>query len=451
MGTHPIFESDFDCLTDCPNSSRREMGKGKPKSKGTKLQLGEFLGDSAGNTVNIGGKTVEMPSAPKAATLEIDITKLPPNPPFTAVVSNLPYDIEERQVWDFFGDLKIDKIDIPREDEDGRFKGIAYIIVDGPKDVAVDTLAHVLAKSDHLLSGRKVRIEIYQRRDDRRGNRDPGFGRSENSDNWRMDRGGGGGGGRNDRYGDRRDDRGYGDRGGYGRGGYDDRRGGGYDDRRGGYDDRRGGYDDRRGGGYDDRRGGGGFDRGYGGGRDRYDDRRGYDDRRYDDRRNYDRDDRDGHGRGGFGGGGRGFSAADDDRSWRRDEPEIPVRRDIREERSERPKLNILPRSKPANENSDSSPAQKGSNPFGAARPIDTSAKEKEIEQKLKETHIRDQPNKPRDQRKEPVKKLTKEELAAQKAEELKNKIERGLPDKDEDDEVKEVGTKSRFDLLDEE
>ena len=62
---------------DCPNSSRREMGKGKPKSKGTKLQLGEFLGDNAGNTVNIGGKTVEMPSAPKAATLEIDITKVP--------------------------------------------------------------------------------------------------------------------------------------------------------------------------------------------------------------------------------------------------------------------------------------------------------------------------------------------------------------------------------------
>jgi len=432
------------------------MGKGKGgKSKGTKLQLGEFLGDNAGNTVNIGGKTVEMPSAPKAATLEIDITKLPPNPPFTAVVSNLPYDIEERQVWEFFGDLKIDKIDIPREDEDGRFKGVAYIIVDGPKDVAVDTLAHVLAKSDHLLSGRKVRIEIYQRRDDRRGNRDPGFGRSENSDNWRMDRGGGGGGSRGDRFGDRRDDRGYGDRGGYGRGGYDDRRG--FDDRRGGgYDDRRGGgYDDRRGGGYDDRRGGGGGfdrDRGYGGGRG-YDDRRGggYDDRRYDDRRNHDRDDRDGFGRGGGYGGGRGFSAADDDRSWRRDEPEIPVRRDIREERSERPKLNILPRTKPADEDTDPSPAQKTSNPFGAARPIDTSAKEKEIEQKLKETHIRDQPNKPREQRKEPVKKLTKEELAAQKAEELKNKIERGLPDKDDDDEVKEVGTKSRFDLLDEE
>ena len=56
----------------------------------------------------------------------------------------------------------------------------------------------------------------------------------------------------------------------------------------------------------------------------------------------------------------------------------------------------------------DSSPAQKGSNPFGAARPIDTSAKEKEIEQKLKETHIRDQPNRPREQRKEPVKKVNR-------------------------------------------
>ena len=52
------------------------MGKGAKKGKGKKLQLGEFLGDSAGNTVNIDGKTVEMPTAPKAATLEIDASKV---------------------------------------------------------------------------------------------------------------------------------------------------------------------------------------------------------------------------------------------------------------------------------------------------------------------------------------------------------------------------------------
>ena len=50
------------------------MGK-KGGKRGTKLGLGEFLGESA-NTVNIDGNAVELPSAPKAATLEIDVTKV---------------------------------------------------------------------------------------------------------------------------------------------------------------------------------------------------------------------------------------------------------------------------------------------------------------------------------------------------------------------------------------
>merc|ERR1719318_672421 len=157
------------------------MGK-KPKSRGTKLRLDEFLGDQSANTVNIDGTAVELPSAPKAATLEIDVTKLPREPPFTAELANLPYDITEQQVWNFFGELKITKIDIPREDEDGRFKGKAYIIVDGKRDAAIETLAHVLAKTDNILMGRRIRIEIYQpRRDDRMDRRggDPNFGRSD--------------------------------------------------------------------------------------------------------------------------------------------------------------------------------------------------------------------------------------------------------------------------------
>ena len=42
------------------------------------------------------------------------------------------------------------------------FKGKAYIIVDGKRDAAIDTLAHVLAKTDNILMGRRIRIEIYQ-------------------------------------------------------------------------------------------------------------------------------------------------------------------------------------------------------------------------------------------------------------------------------------------------
>jgi len=397
------------------------MGK-KGGKRGTKLGLGEFLGESA-NTVNIDGNAVELPSAPKAATLEIDVTKLPREPPFTAELANLPYDITEQQVWNFFGDLKISRIDIPREDEDGRFKGKAYIIVDGKRDAAIDTLAHVLAKTDNILMGRRIRIEIYQpRRDDRR--QDPNFGRSDRAGGWRRDpsprrddRGYGGRGGydrRDDRYGDRRDDRrgGYDDRG-YGRGGYDRR-----DDR---YDDRRGGYDRR-----DDRGYGGGYDRGY--------DRPGYG-RGYDQRGG--RDDR------GYGSRGSYRSAAEDDRSWRRAEPEIPDRPDLRNER-ERPKLQLQARSKPV-ESQSAAPRSASSNPFGAAKAVDTSAKEKEIEQKLKQTTLSDKP------KKEFVKKLTAEERAAQKAEELKKKLESGMSLEDEKKEKTEIGTKSRFDLLDEE
>jgi len=405
------------------------MGK-KAKSRGTKLRLDEFLGDQSANTVNIDGTAVELPSAPRATTLEIDVTQLPREPPFTAELVNLPYDVTEEHVWQFFGDLKISKIELPREDEDGRFKGKAFIIVDGKRDAAIETLAHVLAKNDNILMGRRVRIEIYQpRRDERRGgpSDDPNFGRSDRG-GWRRDAS----------PPPRRDDRGYGDRGGssYGRD-RDDRGGGGS-----GFDrDRRGG------GGFDDRRGGGGFDdrRGGGGG---YEDRRGGYDRgdRYEDR----------------GGGGYRPSPSEDDRQWRRAAPEIPDRPDLsrREEQprgggTERPRLQLAARTKPVDESkaTQKSASRAPSNPFGAAKAVDTSAKEKEIEQKLKATSLNDKPSTGggAPPQKEFVKKLTAEERAAQKAEELKKRIEEGELDNEGKKEKAEIGTKSRFDLLDEE
>ncbi|XP_078581158.1 eukaryotic translation initiation factor 4B-like isoform X4 [Branchiostoma floridae x Branchiostoma japonicum] len=187
-----------------------------------------------------------------------------------------------------------------------------------------------------------------------------------------------------DQYGDRGpgDDRGgYGrsdDRGGYGRdrGGYDDRdRGFGSRDR--GYNDRgfsdRGRYDDggRRGfgSGYrdDDRRGGGGYDDYGRGGYGRRDDRGG-----------------------GGGGYGRDFGdrygpRRDGDRFGDRD----GFRREEREpergpERgpAERPKLQLAKRTKPVENTPPPAPA-KSSSIFGAAKPVDTAAKEREIEEKL--------------------------------------------------------------------
>merc|ERR1712142_1124382 len=340
MGTHPIFESDFDCLTDALWLEFYlvfAMGKGK-RTKGTKVALGDFIGESSGNTVNVGGKTVEMPSAPRASTLEIDVSKLPSRPPYTALVANLAYDVTEEDLLKFFDGIELAGVHIPRDDDSGdrRFKGIAYVTVDGPK--AVDSLAHVLAKSDHLLLNRKVKIDIYQERGSKFGDRpgrrgfgegreqDPNSGRSDANDDWRR-------GGNDDRGGfDRRDDR----------RGYDDRRGGDrYDDRRGGYDR----YDDRRGGGYDrydDRRE---SDR-YGDRResDRYGDRRGD---RYGERRDYGDRDRYGGGRDDYGRGGYNRSAADEDSSWRRSAPEFPERRDVPSQPTERPRLQLQKRTVP--------------------------------------------------------------------------------------------------------
>jgi len=449
------------------------MGKGGKRTKGTKVALGDFIGESSGNTINVGGKAVDLPSAPRASTLEIDISKLPSRPPYTATVANLAYDVTEEDLAKFFDDIEISDICIPRDDDmgDKRFKGVAYVSVDGPN--AVDSLAHLLAKSDHLLLNRKCKIDIYQERGSRFGDRpgrrgfdsgrdDPDSGRSDAND-WRR-------GGNDDRSSfDRRDDRrGYDDRRGGGgfdryndrRGGdrYDDRRGGGgYDDRRGGYDDRdrRGGYDDRRGGGYDDRRGGG------------YDDRRGGD--RYDDRR---RD------------GGFGRSAADDDNSWRRSAPEIPERRDIppERERNERPRLQLQKRSdrpEDAGEKSATSASifgaakpidvskreseieeklQKQSVPrepgpksassasiFGAAKPIDTSKREKEIEEKLSKMQVSD--NRPPPRRQE-VEKLNPEERAAMAEQELKKRVEMGIDDSRPECDRENVVVTSRFSAL---
>jgi len=53
------------------------MGKGTKRTKGKTLALGDFIGETgSGNTVNVGGKAVDLPTAPRASTLEIDISKV---------------------------------------------------------------------------------------------------------------------------------------------------------------------------------------------------------------------------------------------------------------------------------------------------------------------------------------------------------------------------------------
>ncbi|XP_033127317.1 eukaryotic translation initiation factor 4B-like [Anneissia japonica] len=488
-------------------------GKKKGKVKGKTLNLNEFLGGSEGTTApgnsyvlrsqswadasedidnngsdyqdDYGKSTVNraaLPTAPRSAQpIEIDKSMLPEKPPYTVFIGNLPYDVDEEDIVNFFRGCNVTQVRLPRDGDGGRLKGFGYAEVGD-----MESLMAALKLSNENLRNRRIRVDL--------AGQQQGDGNRESSGEWR--RGGGGGyggrGGEDERagrsegswdrpivstdsyddgpgYRDGYRDRGYGrDRGGYerDRGGYDRDRGyerdqGGYDRDRGGYERDRGAYDRDR-GGYDRDRGGynrdrGGYDGdgygyrdrgyrdgygngdrynqdrsydgygyrdrgyrdGYGNG-DRYNQDRSYDgygsreqgygrrdqeyggrdqgygrdkyggDRGYGNDRSYGRDrgygydrDRRGYDRYDRGGGGGGYG----DREGGYDEPHSD------EPPKERKKLVLKPRSQPVDgsssqtSSSSNSTSKSQSSIFGNAKPVDTAARERQIEEKLQREH----------------------------------------------------------------
>ncbi|KAM6289056.1 LOW QUALITY PROTEIN: eukaryotic translation initiation factor 4B, partial [Aegotheles albertisi] len=305
-----------------------------------------------------------LPTAPRAAREpNIDRSRLPKSPPYTAFLGNLPYDVTEESIKDFFRGLNISAVRLPREPTNPeRLKGFGYAEFED-----IDSLFQALSLNEESLGNRRIRVDVADQaqdkdRDDRCFGRDPDrFRDSERFESdWRA---------RPattesfDDYPPRRGDDAFGDR----------------SDR---YDDR---YRDgpRR-----------DMDRGFGG-RDRYDDRS----------RDYDRgyDSRIGSGRRAFGSGYRrdddfrGGSDRYEDRYERRDErmdrwnsrDDYGSRDDFRREDRgppQRPKLNLKPRSAPKEEETSVAPAAQSSRAasiFGGAKPVDTAAREREVEERL--------------------------------------------------------------------
>ncbi|XP_001641544.2 eukaryotic translation initiation factor 4B isoform X1 [Nematostella vectensis] len=385
-----------------------------------------------------------LPTAPRSSRpTEVDLSKIPDNPPFTAFLGNLPYDVEREDILEFFSSVKITAVRLPQDMGGGRAKGFGYAEFE---DKA--SLIQALDLNNESLRGRKVRVDIaghqqggggsdsrsdrrregpdvfdtdwrsrpdpnppreengYSREDPfdrpRQDPRDSGFGRSHDGgfheDRYRGSREGRNGGSREDSYGGPREDR-------YG-GSREDHYGGSREDRYAGY-----GGDRYR------------EDRGFGGGRDRYYDRR-YDNNRYDSlndsRRTGDRGyngyrspddyyDRRGRDRGydgrerdaryssrgdSFGdkgesswrsdGGGEFGGRGDRDRSDRYDDHGA----DRRDAPKERPRLQLQPRTKPPEETKEAPAESRSSAIFGGAKPVDTTSKEREIEEKLAKARL---------------------------------------------------------------
>ncbi|XP_069086745.1 eukaryotic translation initiation factor 4B isoform X6 [Pleurodeles waltl] len=309
-----------------------------------------------------------LPTAPRAAREpDVDRSRLPKSPPFTAFLGNLPYDVCEESILKFFHGLNISAVRLPREPSNPeRLKGFGYAEFDD-----LDSLLRALSLNEESLGNRRIRVDVADQSNDK--DRDGSFGgrdRDRNRDSDKTDSSDWRARPTSDTADDppRRGDDGFGDRFKSDR--YESDR---YRDgpRRDGFDraprDR---YDDRDrregGGGFDDSRGSRrAFGTGYRQDYEKRDDYRGGGDR-YGDRSER-RDDRDRW----------TDSSRDDFRREERDGSDAGP--------TQRPKLVLKPRTAPKEPDSSggSTASSRAASIFGAAKPVDTAAREREVEERL--------------------------------------------------------------------
>lgn len=305
---------------------------------------------------------VILPTAPRAARgPRVADEDIPSNPPYVAYLSNLPYEVDEAYLTEFFANMKISNIRLPKDSN--KLKGYGYVEFEDRQ-----SLIDALCLSNTPMKTRRVRIDVSNSvNDDRRGGR---MGRDNRRDNdydpertsgdWRS-------GPRDenltsegDSYRSRYDNR---DR-------RDDRESSDYDNKPGAWRE----SSDRTRPTFRDR---GGF-------RDEDKDREWS---RYDKGSR----DRDGGDRGSSFGSRRNYGDSDWDRDGQRRQGKPPT--ENKPELRTRPKLQLQPRTKPIEptvskeeQQSAATPAS-STNIFGAAKPVDTTAREREIEERLAKSY----------------------------------------------------------------
>lgn len=130
-----------------------------------------------------------LPSAPRAARgPAYDDSEIPKQAPFIAHLGNLSYDIADDDVYKFFRDLEVVELRLPRDTTSNRLRGFGYV------EFAVrGDLVEALIRNEQMLRGRPVRISLGNngqhrdgdgrgdnRRDNNRGERI-----DETPDDWR--------------------------------------------------------------------------------------------------------------------------------------------------------------------------------------------------------------------------------------------------------------------------
>lgn len=112
-----------------------------------------------------GMETLVLPTAPRASLgPNISDDRIPKYPPFTAYIANLSYEIEDEDVYKFFGNLNVTNIRLQREGEGdkARLKGYGYADFG---DRA--SLVEALSMHEQMLKNRKIKIDISNSSNDR--------------------------------------------------------------------------------------------------------------------------------------------------------------------------------------------------------------------------------------------------------------------------------------------
>lgn len=132
---------------------------------------------------------IELPTAPRAARI-LDDDTIPQNGPFSARVSNLPFDASDEDIDEFFmdRDIHLKEMRLARDDQNDRLRGYGHIEFNTRED-----LISALMLPDAMIRNRRIRIELASENDQRDGRtvrkrydnympRDP---TSNESTNWR--------------------------------------------------------------------------------------------------------------------------------------------------------------------------------------------------------------------------------------------------------------------------
>lgn len=161
--------------------------KKSKKKKGQTLNLTEFLGTVSapdGKTVvtvksqsswadevedednGYSGPTehIALPSAPRAARQEIDLSQLPDKPPFTVYVGNLSYDVDEESLAEFFTKMKLAVSSSRLARENDRMKGYGYVDF-----LDKGSLIEAMKMDGEFFMSRKIKVDLSTAQTNRDG------------------------------------------------------------------------------------------------------------------------------------------------------------------------------------------------------------------------------------------------------------------------------------------